>query len=198
MVCFFDRLLPLLLLVLQDSRFWCDLHLAIHHQAQRAGEDYPQQHHLPPSLQPTSVPFTGLPCASAASALHPHSRCSLHTSNCCTLPPREGQRRKKSNWKCVQWWERTSAATNGGRGWRHWKKTKLLNMTPNCKDIVSVWRFNFCNKTARWHVDLCHICIKMTCSEFCDVTKGNVTFKTTSHQLYLTTKPTKVCFCSTL
>lgn len=70
------------------SRFWWDLHLAINHQAQRAGEDYPQQHHQPPSVQPTAVPFTGIPCASAAPAVHPWSCCDLRPSNCCTLAPR--------------------------------------------------------------------------------------------------------------
>lgn len=53
-----------------NSRFWWDLHLTINHQAQRAGEDYPQQHGQPPSLQPTSVQFTGLPCVPAAPAVH--------------------------------------------------------------------------------------------------------------------------------
>lgn len=68
-----------------DSRFWWDLHLAINRQAQRAGENYPHQHHQPASAQPTSVWFSDMPRVSPAPALHPRSCCNLGSSNCCTL-----------------------------------------------------------------------------------------------------------------
>lgn len=76
-----------------DSRFWGDLHLAIDHQAQRAGEDYPHQHHQPASAQPTSVWFTDMPRVSPAPALHPRSCCNLRSSNCCTL----------TRWERIKW-----------------------------------------------------------------------------------------------
>lgn len=68
-----------------DSRFWWDLHLAIDHKAQRAGEDYPHQHHQPASAQPTSVWFTDMLRVSPAPALHPCSCCNPRSSNCRTL-----------------------------------------------------------------------------------------------------------------
>lgn len=76
------------------SRFWWDLHLSVSHQDQRTGEDNPQQHHQhTPSLQPTSVPFNGIPGVPGVPwtpAVHPCSCSQLHqSSGFCMLPLKE-------------------------------------------------------------------------------------------------------------